>query len=97
MVIVPLSSLQHIAPMETTSNISEGKLNFSNIFEEALNNARETQAISEQDAQDLALGKTDDLSKVMINSAKANTALQMTVELTSRAVSSYKEIMQMQV
>ncbi len=97
MFIVPLSSLQQITPLENTSAIPQGKSSFSNVFEEALKNAKETQAISDQDSVKLALGQTDNLSEIMINSAKAATAMQMTVELTSRAVSSYKEIMQMQV
>ncbi|MFZ2539027.1 MAG: flagellar hook-basal body complex protein FliE [Oscillospiraceae bacterium] len=97
MFIVPLSSLQQMTKLETTSAIPQGKSSFSQIFEEVLKNAKETQAISNEDSVKLALGQVDNLSEVMINSAKASTAMQMTVELTSRAVSSYKEIMQMQV
>lgn len=102
MFIVPLSTLPAITPikpMETGANPVENgqKSGFGSIFEEALTNARETQKVADEDSMKVALGQTDNLAQVMINSAKASTATQMAVELTARAVSSYKEIMQMQV
>lgn len=100
MFIVPLSSLPSMSPMSPMDSIStpqQGNSSFAQVFEQALDNALATKEVSDQDAIKVALGQTDNLSQVMINSAKASTAMQMTVELTSRAVSSYKEIMQMQV
>lgn len=99
MFIVPISSL---TPMQSLTKSQEvnapvAKNGFAGFFQEALDNARETRAVADQDSIDLALGKTDNLAQVMINAAKASTATQMTVDLTSRAVSAYKEIMQMQV
>ena len=49
------------------------------------------------DAYDLAMGRTDDLAAISINSAKAAVALEMTVQVASRAVTAYKEILQMQI
>lgn len=70
---------------------------FADVLGDAINNARETQAVSNNDAYELAMGTSDNLAAVMINSAKAATAVEMAVQLTNRAVSAYKEIMQMQV
>lgn len=58
---------------------------------------QETQEVSRQDAYNLAMGRSDDLHSVMIHATQASTALKMTVELTSRVVNAYKEIMQTQI
>lgn len=106
MYIIPLSTmkpLEGMSPMgsmqaaQQTVEASQPSSGFSAIFNEALQNARETQSVADQDAIALSLGQTDNLAQVMINSAKASTATQLATDLTARAVSVYKEIMQMQV
>lgn len=62
-----------------------------------MKNLQETRKISDQDAYDLAMGRSDDLAAIAIHSAQATTALELTVQIASRAVSAYKEILQMQV
>ena len=70
---------------------------FAGIFSEALQNLEQVTATSDQDSINLALGDVDDLAQVQINAMKAQTMLQTTVQLTTRIVNAYKEIMQMQV
>ena len=43
------------------------------------------------------MGDVASLHNMMINSAMEATAVETAVQLTSRAVSAYKEIMQMQI
>ena len=43
------------------------------------------------------MGDVSSLHSMMINSAMEATAVETVVQLTSRAVSAYKEIMQMQI
>ena len=92
-----MSSLQETPTLGLGAPQPKAQSSFAQIFNDALQNTKDLQAISKQDAVDVALGNADNLSQVMINSAKASTAMKMTVELTSRVVSSYKEMMQMQV
>ncbi|MEM1485251.1 flagellar hook-basal body complex protein FliE [Oscillospiraceae bacterium PP1C4] len=100
MVIVPISSMNPMTSI-TQSGLdvskSSGGVPFSDILENALKDVRETQEVAKQDSYELAMGTSDNLAGVMINSAKAATAIEMAVQLTTRAVSAYKEIMQMQV
>ena len=42
------------------------------------------------------MGQTDDLHNIMINAEKAAIALELTVQVTSKAISAYNEIMRMQ-
>ena len=66
------------------------------IFQDIITQAKETQAITDQDSLNLALGQTDDLHNVMINAEKAAIALELTVQVTSKAINAYNEIMRMQ-
>jgi flagellar hook-basal body complex protein FliE len=52
---------------------------------------------SSQDSYDLAMGNTDNLEQIMINSAKLNTTMQLATTITSKVVSTYKEILSMQI
>ncbi|WP_312643770.1 flagellar hook-basal body complex protein FliE [Hydrogenoanaerobacterium sp.] len=102
MFIVPISQMPAIAPIEKSAvQAARPEANtgmpFKQIFEEAVDNLRETQAQSNEDAYRLAMGQADDLHNIMINSEKAATALELTVQLTSRAVAAYNEIMRMQI
>ena len=58
---------------------------------------QESQQAAAQDTYDLAYGNSADLHTIMIHSAMETTAVETVVQLTSRAVSAYKEIMQMQI
>ncbi|MEA5010167.1 MAG: flagellar hook-basal body complex protein FliE [Angelakisella sp.] len=102
MFIVPLSQLPLIKAEENVDKFvgTEGvapKVPFFDVLKQATQATQQAQEVANQDSYDLSMGNVDNLAAVMINSAKATTALEMTVQLTSRAVSSYKEIMQMQV
>lgn len=104
MFIVPISqmpspqSIGLTAPVETPAQTENGaKLPFADVFQAALDNVRETQAASAQDAYDLSMGNIDDLHTVMIQSEKAATAIELTTQLASRAVNAYNEIIRMQV
>lgn len=106
MFIVPISGFNSMAETQSIQSITgvnnfkqpkSTNTGFSKIFAEAYENAQVATAISNQDGVDLALGKVDNLSEVMINASKASTATQLAVDLTSRAVSVYKEVMQMSI
>lgn len=106
--IQPISSIQPLQPLEPlkfqgSSETTEAsgsvinRLPFVNYLQDAVSNLQQAEKVSKTDAYNLAMGNTDDLSGIMINSAKYATALEYTVQLSSRIVSAYKEIMQMQV
>lgn len=103
MVFLPIQPIQPIQKMDfsqdnsTMQTQSASGSSFQNILQQAMQNYEQLQTTSEQDGEALALGNVDDLSQVQINSMKAQSALQTAVQLTSRTVSAYKEIMQMTV
>lgn len=75
---------------------TEGGLSFGETFKEVLQAAEQAEWQASQDSSKLSLGSADDLAAIQINSLKAQAAIQTTVQITSRAINAYKEIMQMQ-
>ncbi|MDR1193703.1 MAG: flagellar hook-basal body complex protein FliE [Peptococcaceae bacterium] len=68
-----------------------------NVLSPAAQNLAETQRVANEDSYQLALGNADNLGAIMVNMLKAESAVQTTVQLTSRVVAAYKEILQIQV
>ncbi len=101
MFIVPIGQMSPLSDLQKESSAiqeaSNSKIPFSDVLQDAVKTMQETQEVSKQDAYDLAMGRSDDLHSVMIHSTQASTALKLTVELTSRVVNAYKEIMQVQI
>lgn len=102
MFIVPISKLPSIGSLEQLGQVQPPEqkgtsVPFADVLSEAMQATLETKAQSEADAFDLAMGNMDDLHTMQINSAKAAAAMEFTVELTTRAVNAYNEVMRMQV
>lgn len=70
---------------------------FSEFLGEALNTVNSLEMKSKQAGMDLAAGKIEDISEVMIAGEKAVIAVQLTTQVRNRIVESYQEIMRMQV
>lgn len=83
--------------IEQSDSSSLSSIPFASVLQNAVNEYSNLQQTADTESQQLALGNTDNLAQITIDSLKAKAALQTTVQLTSRIVSAYKEIMQMQV
>ena len=98
MYIIPLSSLPTIQSTENSvQTASASGIPFSSVMQQAMQSLQESQQAAAQDTYDLAYGNASDLHTIMINSTKETASVEAVVQLTSRAVSAYKEIMQMQI
>jgi len=73
-------------------------LDFGNVLKASLDKVNETQQTASQLGERFAKGDdTVNLSDVMIAGQKASIALQTTIQVRSRLVSAYNDIMNMQV
>lgn len=70
---------------------------FGEYFTEALQNVNDLQLKGQQANIDLAAGRVEDISQVVIATEKASIALQLTTQIRNKAVEAYQEIMRMQV
>ena len=98
--IVPITPMEKMdfsntEKIRTAAEATEG--GFSSLLDNAINEFKYADAMSDIDGAELSLGTADDLAQVQINMLKAETMLQTTVQITSRAVNAYKEIMSLQV
>lgn len=101
MFITPIRPIQGIGTLEEMNNSSAGGANtsvpFANVLQSAMDGYAQAKEATDSDAAALAIGDVDNLAQVQINSMKAESMLQTTVQLTTRMVNAYKEIMQMQI
>lgn len=71
--------------------------NFGQYLTEALGNVNKLQLESQQASVNLAAGKVQDISEVVIATEKATIALQLTMQVRNKVMDAYQEIMRMQV
>ncbi len=66
---------------------------FKNILQDTINNVEETETATKVDAYNLSIGNMDDMHTMMINTAKADVALQTMVQLRNKVLESYQTVM----
>lgn len=69
---------------------------FAQLLSEALGKVNNLQLQSEKASIDLAAGKVEDVSQVIVAAEKASVALQLTMQVRNKVVDAYQEIMRMQ-
>jgi flagellar hook-basal body complex protein FliE len=84
------------APSTDTEQTPAGK-SFGNILADAIGDVNKLQQDAQQASVNLATGKLQDVSEVVIASEKATIALQLTMQVRNKIVESYQEVMRMQV
>lgn len=95
--IAPIERMGYTGGVNAVKTTTEAASTFDSLLDSAMKNISEIEAQSEADSVNLALGDTNDLAQLQINTLKAESMVQTAVQLTSRVVSAYKEIMQMNV
>lgn len=92
--LFPVSAVRASEP---TSVPAVDNKSFGQILSEALNDVNKLQQEAHQASVNLAAGKIQDVSEVVIASEKATIALQLTMQVRNKVVDAYQEIMRMQV
>lgn len=70
---------------------------FGQLLTDALDNVNDLQKKADQTSIDLATGRVEDISQVVIAAEKAAIALQLTIQVRNKMLESYQEMMRMQV
>ncbi len=101
--IEKLNNLEGINPAQLkqlpqlNEDKAQGDNSFKNIFSQAMAEIESANEAVKQDGIALSLGNLDNIAGAQINMLKAEALTQVTTQFVSRAVSAYKEIMQMQI
>ena len=70
---------------------------FAQKLQESLNSVAQAQTHAAQSGVDYETGKSEDLTKVMVDQQISSLGFQMTLNVRNKALSAYKEIMNMPV
>ncbi len=103
MFIVPLTSMSPISedfinPVKAAAaENTNDTVSFGDILKTKIQNVKDLETQAFQDAYDIAAGNSNDIETAMMNASKAQTAIELTVQLTTRAVNAYKDILNIQV
>ncbi|MCL2166080.1 MAG: flagellar hook-basal body complex protein FliE [Clostridiales bacterium] len=99
MFIIPIEPMKPMTLSESGKTLyNEQNTNtFQNVLDNAINSLNETNATSRNDAYQLAFGNVDNIGEITINTLKAEAMIQTTVQITSRVLNAYKEIMNIQI
>lgn len=81
---------------ESTSQTTNDDKSFGQFLSEALDNVNKLQNDAKQASINLAAGKVDDVSQVVVATEKAGIALQLTMQVRNKIVDAYQEVMRMQ-
>lgn len=97
-----ISNVKQLIPDSTgLSKVSEEtkspEVSFGEYLNSALMKVSDLESQASQLKQDFALGKTDNISDVLIAGEKANIALQFTMQVRNKILDAYSEIMRMQI
>lgn len=89
------NAFQKLNQKEEPSKIDEFK-GFDEILKESLKKVNSDLLKSENLSRDFALGKDVELHQVVLASEQASLALQLTIQIRTKIIEAYQEIMRMQ-
>ncbi|WP_312693485.1 flagellar hook-basal body complex protein FliE [Caproiciproducens sp.] len=101
MLITPIEKINSISDLDSLSKASPSGTSagvpFQDLFRNAVENVKATNADVNQELYKLTTGQSDDLHNVAIASTKATLSVQMLVQLRNKALDAYNEVMRMSV
>lgn len=97
--IDPLKLMPVTGPLATQNSTptADGDKSFGQFLTEAIGEVNQLQNNSHAAGLNLAAGKVQDISEVVIAAEKATIALQLTMQVRNKVVEAYQEVMRMQV
>ena len=98
MFITPIQPISFELGVEkTTKTGGQNNSVFKDIFKEAINNVKTTEADLANKQYLLATGQIEDAHSVMIASSQAQLAVDMLVSLRNKALEAYNEVMRISI
>jgi flagellar hook-basal body complex protein FliE len=99
MAITPVGTgaVSAVAPEQISRSGASADMPFSQLVTDLLKDVNAQQVNAQQSIQDLATGQADSLQGVVLNVAKSDLTFRLLMEIRDRVISSYQEVMRMQV
>lgn len=98
----PLSSISQITSREGSAPLQgapkpNGKLPFAELVNGLLNDTNNQQLQVEESVKQLVTGETDSIHDVVLSASQADLAFRLVMEIRDQLITSYQEVMRMQV
>lgn len=94
---IPPLPPQSPAPVAPSGGGGAGPSGFGDLVSQFLQDANNQQLQVGSQIESLATGQTDNVHDVVLSVAKADLAFRLVMEIRNRLISSYQELMRMQV
>lgn len=96
--IQQLGAVADLNPSKTATGTSSSlSVPFQSLFEDAVNNVKQTDSNLNSEIYKLATGQSDNLHDVTIASQKASLSVDLLVQLRDKVLDAYNEVMRMSV
>lgn len=97
--IAPIQKLNALQELSAAGNsqTQPAGLPFQSLFQEAVNNVKQTDSALNQEVYQMTTGQSDNLHDIVIASQKASLSVELLVQMRNKALDSYNEIMRMSV
>ena len=92
-----VSTRQAVAQLSDSPELQQSPLPFGGPLGDAVDQVNQLQLEADRQAENLALGRADNIHEAVIALEKANLALQFTIQVTKKALEAYNDILHMQV
>ncbi|MGX8701088.1 flagellar hook-basal body complex protein FliE [Caproiciproducens sp.] len=101
MQITPIEKINSIIDPESSGKVSSSGnttgVPFQDLFQDAVQNVKTTNADLDGELYKLTTGQSDNLHDIAIASTKATLSVQMLVQLRNKALDAYNEVMRISV
>lgn len=94
---VGVGSVVHPAPAPAGDSNAAGELPFADLVTSLMQETSSQQAAVGETVRRLVSGESDSIHDVVLTASKADLAFRLVMEIRNRLISSYEEIMRMQV
>ena len=95
--IINLLANEAIKLDSDNSGTEQASGSFANVLSEALGTAAQADVVDKGHTLELLMGRTDDLSGLMLDMQKAELSLNLALQIRNKIVDAYNEIMKMSV
>lgn len=92
--ITPIQQLTSVASEKQTQSAASSSATgmFESVFQSAIGNVKETEAVKNEAEYLLATGQLDNPATLMIAQTKSSIAVELLVQLRNKAMEAYSEI-----
>jgi flagellar hook-basal body complex protein FliE len=96
-IIEPKFQVMESTQVGSTSGVIDQKSGFGDLIVQGLSQVNEQLMINQSDLQQLAVGDVQNLHQIMIRMEESRLSFQLLMQVRSRALEAYQDVMKMQV